>query len=378
MNDRRSNLALYGGAASVTTIAQWPPDDPEIHAAIEAAVADGSWGKYHAGKCDDLAERLAALHEVAHCCLCSSGTVAVELALRGLQVAAGDEVILAGYDFAGNFRAIDAIGARPVLVDIEPASWCVDANELTAAANDRVRAIIVSHLHGGLADMPAICKIAEAHGWAVVEDACQATAATVYGRPAGTWGDVGVLSFGGSKLLTAGRGGALLTRHPEILQRIKIYSGRGNNAYPLSELQAAVLLPQVDSLHARNQRRSDNVAYLLNRTAGLRGLMPIRINYEQSHPAFYKIAWLYDPSALGGCPIDDFLAMACAERIPLDRGFRGFVRRGDRRCRRVGELPHATKAAEATIVLHHPILLSDRHTMDEIADGLQKIVDAVR
>jgi perosamine synthetase len=378
MNDRRAALALYGGTPSVTSVIDWPPSNPEIRLALEAALADGSWGKYHGGRCDELTERLTGLHEVPHCCLCSSGTVAVELALRGLQVRADDEVILAGYDFAGNFRAIDAIGARPVLVDIDPDTWCLDDRQLNAAASDRVRAVIVSHLHGGLADMPAICEIAKSYGWAIVEDACQATAATVDGRPAGTWGDVGVLSFGGSKLLTAGRGGALLTRQAEVLQRIKIYSGQGNNAYPLSELQAAVLLPQVESLLETNRQRSENAEYLLSKTADLPGLTPVRIKYRESRPAFYKIAWLYDSLALGGCSIDDFVAMACAERIPLDRGFRGFVRRGVRRCRKVGEMPHAAKAAEATLVLHHPILLGDRHTMNQVADGLRKIVDALR
>src|SRR5205085_10640127 len=117
------------------------------------------------------------------------------------------------YDFAGNFRAVDAVGARPVLVDIDSSTWCLDAQQVASAASDRVRAVIVSHLHGGLADMPAICEVAKAHGWSVVEDACQATAAQVHGRISGTWGDVGVLSFGGSKLLTAGRGGAVLTQH---------------------------------------------------------------------------------------------------------------------------------------------------------------------
>ena len=79
----------------------------------------------------------------------------------------------------------------------------------------------------------------------MIEDACQAPGAMLEGRRAGTFGDVGVLSFGGSKLLTSGRGGAVLTSDAHMAQRIRLYTQRGNEAYPLSEMQAAVVLPQL-------------------------------------------------------------------------------------------------------------------------------------
>ena len=119
----------------------------------------------------------------------------------------------------------------------------------------QTRAILVAHLHGGIVDLPRVRRIADPLGIPVIEDACQNPGATVYGRRAGTWGDVGVLSFGGSKLLTAGRGGVLLTQRQEIAERIKRYVLRGNDAYPLSEMQAAILIPQLDQLDALNDRR---------------------------------------------------------------------------------------------------------------------------
>ena len=175
---------------------------------IEDAWADGSWGRYHGPHCGKLERELARLHEVDFVTLVCSGTFAVELALRGLGIARGDEVILAGYDFPGNFRAIEAIGARVALVDVEPDGWLLDLDQLPAAVGEHTRAIVVSHLHGGMADMPRLMDFAARHSLAVVEDACQSPGAIVSGRVAGSWGDVGVLSFGGSKLLTAGRGGA--------------------------------------------------------------------------------------------------------------------------------------------------------------------------
>jgi perosamine synthetase len=373
MDERRSNLAYYGGTPAVTCKPIWPPVDASIEQALLAAYRDGSWGKYHGAFCERLAGRLTECHAVDHAWLCSSGTIAVELALRGLRVGADDEVILAAYDFGGNFRAIDAVGGRPVLVDIDAESWCLDPRQLEGVSGERVRAVIVSHLHGGIADMPAICRIAGQRGWFVVEDACQATGATVHGRLAGTWGDVGVLSFGGSKLLTAGRGGAVLTRDAAILQRIRILCTQGNNPYPLSELQATVVLPQLDRLDEQNSIRLEHARRLLRRTAEIRGLKPVQFSHAESTPAFYKLAWLYDSTQFGNCTVDEFVAMAQAERIPVDRGFKGFAHRSSKRCHKFGNLPHSVRAAESTIVLHHPILLCDATAIDQVAEGLLKL-----
>src|SRR5215831_17047378 len=110
--------------------------------------------------------------------------------------------------------------------------------------------------------MREVMEACSARGVAVVEDAAQCPGASVQGRPAGAWGDVGVLSFGGSKLLSAGRGGALLTRHADVHQRARLFLHRGNLVCPLSELQAAVLLPQLAKLDERNGQRAASVGRL--------------------------------------------------------------------------------------------------------------------
>src|SRR5688572_19374145 len=149
----------------------WPPPDEEVRQALAAAYADGSWGKYDGPHGQLLAARLREMHQVEHVLLCSSGTIAVELALRGLKVGPGDEVILGGYDFPGNFRAVEAIGARPVLVDLAghgrphapreefvsrietPTMWHLDPEQVKGAISPQTRAVIASHLHGSLAPM---------------------------------------------------------------------------------------------------------------------------------------------------------------------------------------------------------------------------------
>ena len=397
-NDQK--LALHGGTPAVTDqLPAWPPPDESVRDALLAAFEHGAWGQYHGPHGKQLAEKLSTMHGLDHVLLCSSGTVAVELALRGVGVVAGDEVILAAYDFPGNFRAVEAIGATPVLVDIEPDTWCLDADELFNAIGPNTKAILVSHLHGGFARMCRIRELADAHGIAVVEDACQVPGARVEGRPAGGWGDASVLSFGGSKLLTAGRGGAMITRHHEVLQRAKIFSERGNLAFPLSELQAAVLLPQLDRLEERNAQRQESVNLLLSRTNGLQGLsragegkdkqpenlaqgkkaeaQPKRESSELPDPenqrVYYKLAWRFEQEHFHPVNREDFLAAAEAEGLPIGSGFRGFTRRSQRRCRKVGNLEHSERAAEQTVLLHHTALLAPPATVHQVANALEKV-----
>jgi len=246
--------------------------------------------------------------------------------------------------------------------------------------------VLVSHLHGGLAPMKQIMEFARQRGLQVVEDACQSPGAMIDGQVAGSHGDAGVLSFGGSKLLTAGRGGAVLTPHVEVHQRIKVYSERGNQAFPLSELQAAVLYPQVEGLGESNWLRCQRVSRLLDRLAHLTALRPVQSSLPveageasvsgdtSAMSSFYKLAWFYDRSQLGDVPRERFLAAVQAEGVALDAGFRGFVKRSARRCRMAGELTESARAAEATVILHHPVLMESAETIDRVAMALEKVV----
>lgn len=349
----------------------WPIPDEDIRAALEAAYRDGSWGKYQGGNVARLEERLAAYHGLPFALACGSGTFAVELALRALPIEPGDEVLLAAYDYPGNFLAIHAIGARPVLLDIDPDSWNLDPAQIAPAISPRTRAILVSHLHGGLVPMSAVRACADAHGLRVIEDAAQAPGAMVEGRRAGTWGDAGILSFGGSKLLTAGRGGALLTRHADVHQRARTCQNRGNLVCPLSELQAAVLLPQLAKLDLRNARRTQAVEQLTGLLQGVPGLRPFASKCA-GQPAYYKLGFQFDAAAFG-LERARFLAAARAGGVALDEGFAALhVGRSASRFRQVGELAEASKAHGRAVVLHHPLLLG---TPDEIAGAARVIAE---
>jgi dTDP-4-amino-4,6-dideoxygalactose transaminase len=345
--------------------------------ALQSAYQSGAWGKYYGGQVEQLEKRLAEYHGVEFAATCGSGTFAVELGLRALKVARGDEVILAAYDYGGNFLCVHAVGAMPVLVDVHPDNWNLDPQRLTGALGPATRVIIVSHLHGGLVPMREVMHFAAEHGLKVLEDAAQAPGATIQGRKAGTWGDVGILSFGGSKLLTAGRGGAILTHHPDVHQRARLWLNRGNLVCPLSELQAVVLIPQLGQLDERNARRARNVQRLIDSLGEVPGLRPFTNPSLDAAASYYKLGFQYDADRFG-LPRERFLAAVRAEGIAFDEGFRALhAGRSPRRWRRGGDLTIADRAHDGCIVLHHPILLGNEDDMAAVTAAVKKVLHHV-
>jgi perosamine synthetase len=280
--------------------------------------------------------------------------------------------VLAAYDYESNFLTVHALSATPVLIDIHPGSWQLDPTNLESAITPRTRAVICSYLHGGIVPMRAVMEIAQRRGFGVVEDAAQATGGTVEGRPAGTWGDVGVLSFGGSKLLSAGRGGALLFRDARLHQRAKVWLQRGLQQWaPLSELQAAALRPQLCKLPEMTRRRAENVRSILASLA-IPGLVPFTSTVPGSAPAYYKLGFQYDPGAFG-LSRDRFISAVRAEGIAVDAGFKALhVGRSPSRFRAVGGLSHATAAHERCVILHHPILSLSEGDVRQVAEAVAK------
>jgi len=372
---KESDLPAILGGAPVFRAGPpgWPRSDAATEAVLDSMITSGDWGRYHGPHGAHLIQLLSDLHGTDQCLLCSSGTAAVELALRGVGVQSGDEVILAAYDFKANFQNVLALNAVPVLVDLDPHTCQMDPDALPAAVTDRTRAMLISHLHGGFVDVEQVIPLAAERRLAVVEDACQCPGATISGRRVGTWGDVGVLSFGGSKLLTAGRGGAVITRRPEIAERIRRHVHRGNDLSPLSEIQAALLAPQVAQLDAQNAVRRERVVRLAG-LEGMNGLTPLQLPSADRSPAYYKVGFQYEGAAFAGLSREQFVAAARAEGIALDAGFRSNHRiHASRRFRAVGDLPVASRIDDEMVTLHHPILLEAEEAMDEIAKAIRRI-----
>jgi perosamine synthetase len=366
--------ALLGGPAAFPAgPPDWPPPDEEVAEALRQAWRDGSGGRYQGGHVERLERRLAAEHGVGFALACGSGTWAVELALRALHVGPGDEVMLAAYDYPGNFLSVHAVGATPVLVDVDPANNTLAPERLASARGPATKAVVVSHLHGGLVPMRELTQVAQDLGLRVVEDAAQAAGAVVQGRRAGAWGDVGVLSFGGSKLLTAGRGGALLTPHADVHQRARLILTRaGNVVCPLAELQAVALLPQLDRLPERHACRRQAVALLGERLREVPGLR-LFVNQAEGEAAYYKVGLRLDAQAFG-LPRARLVTAARAEGLALDAGFQALhIGRSPRRLRRGSSLDEAERAHEETLVLHHPVLLEGEDAVARVAATLARL-----
>lgn len=213
-----------------------------------------------------LEEEFAAFCGVDHGIAVANGTAALQLALLALNIGAGDEVITVANTFIATVEAISAVGATPVLVDVEPDTNLMDPAAFEAAITPRTRAVIPVHLYGLMCDMDALTAIARRHGLAVVEDACQAHGATLGDAVAGSMSDAACFSFYPAKNLgTVGEGGMVVTRDPALAKRMRSLRSHGeseryHHSEPgwnlrLGEIQAATTRVQLGHLAAWNEAR---------------------------------------------------------------------------------------------------------------------------
>lgn len=156
-----------------------------------------------------------------------NGTIALHLALLGLDVRPGDEVLVPSLTYVATANAVRYMGAEPVFVDVDPQTWCMDPCQLEKHVTRRTKGIIAVHLYGHPADMDEVNHLAAVHGLWVVEDAAEAHFATYRDRPTGSLAKIGTFSFYGNKLLTCGEGGAVTVSDPHLAMRMRTLRGQG-------------------------------------------------------------------------------------------------------------------------------------------------------
>lgn len=237
---------------------------------------------------------------VDHAVAVSNGTVALELALLGMGVGPGDEVITVPNTFIATAEAVSAVGARPVFVDVDPVSYNMDPTLVERAITPRTRVILPVHLYGQTADMEPLLEIAARHGLKVLEDACQAHGAEYKGKKAGSMGAAGCFSFYPGKNLGAlGEGGAVVTSDPELAAKMKLLRDHGSQRkyehsvpgynYRLEGLQGgflAVKLPHLDSWNDRRRIVAEHYDTLL---AGNGTITPVQMPYAHHVYHLYVI-----------------------------------------------------------------------------------------
>ncbi|SFB47861.1 perosamine synthetase [Cohnella sp. OV330] len=157
----------------------------------------------------------------------SNGTVAIQLALKALGIGEGDEVIVPDLTFAATINAVLHVNATPVIVDIEPDSWCIDPKQISQAITKRTKAIIPVHLYGQVCDMDAIMQIAEQNQLFVIEDCAESHGALYKGRKTGSIGDIGCFSFFANKIVTTGEGGMCVTSNEKLQTRLRLLRDHG-------------------------------------------------------------------------------------------------------------------------------------------------------
>jgi dTDP-4-amino-4,6-dideoxygalactose transaminase len=248
---------------------QYSTLEAEVSAVVLEILASG---RYIGGPVvEGFEKQFAAYHGVTECIACNSGTDALFLSLRALNIGAGDEVITTTFTFIATAEVISAVGAKPVFVDIDD-TFNLDLQQVAAAITPKTKAIIPVHLFGQPVDMTALMAIAQSHNLAVIEDCAQSTGATWADQKVGSIGHIGCFSFYPTKNLGGcGDGGAITTNDPEIASKLRVLRDHGSKVRYIHEevgvnsrldaIQAAILEIKLRYLDNWNERRRAIAAY---------------------------------------------------------------------------------------------------------------------
>lgn len=380
-------------------LAAWPYYDADEIEAATATLRSGAVN-YHTGQeCKQFEAEFADYHGVGHAVALANGTLALELALRVLELEAGDEVIVTPRSYFASASAISIVGATPVFVDVDPDSQNIDPAAVEAAVTDRTRAILVVHLAGWPADMPRLMAIADRHGLDIIEDCAQAHGANIDGKPVGSFGRLAAFSFCQDKIMTTGgEGGMLITDdealykaawsfkdHGKSLDRLGepperpgfrwLHESIGSN-YRMTEFQAAIGRLQLSKLRNWVNRRNANAARLEARLSGHPAIRIPRPPGNVLHACYKFYAFVRPETLAAGWDRDRVIAALS------DAGAPGWSGSCPEIYREVAYqsldqpvLPVARELGETSLMLPvHPTLAVE--DMDRLADIVIATLDA--
>ena len=407
-----SKLAILGGDKfRERPFAPWPPFSEAEREKLLVTLDSRSWGGFPSPntRARQFGERFADYIGAAYGICAANGSITLEVCLRAAGLKAGDEVIVTPLTWIATAVAPVHLNMVPVFADVDPETYCIDPDRIEELITERTRAIIPVHLGANMADMDRIMEIAEEHDLIVIEDCAHAHGARWRGNGAGSIGHMGSFSFQSSKLMTAGEGGLISTNDPILAQKIHslVNCGRKEPGYDefdgdllgwnarISDLQAAVLLGQMDHLHEDTVHREKMLRYYTERLeAEVQGLTPMKWDARMTTRTAYQLVHRYDPEAFGGVHRDIFLLALAAEGIDMDGTFYIQLqdnplftitadewplireRYGDRITGSNVCTPVAEKAGyHEAVWMHYPYFMGTTEDLDDVVAAIQKIQD---
>lgn len=245
--------------------------DKEVEDSVLGVIRSGNIAQ--GPKVREFEEKFAQLSNTKHAVALNNGTTSLIASLQVLGIGLGDEVITSPFTFIATINAILSTGATAILADINLEDFNIDVESIKSLITPRTKAIMPVHLYGQMANMIEIEKIAIEHNLFIVEDSAQSHGASIEGRMAGSFG-LGSFSFYATKNLTTGEGGIITTNDDSIAEELRILRNQGmrskyeyvmqGNNYRMTDLQAALVIPQLNKYETVIQKRSFNASYLNN------------------------------------------------------------------------------------------------------------------
>ena len=314
-----STLAILGGEpVRKESYPEWPVHDERDIEAVTRVVKSGRWGgyPYPGPETAALLQEFLAMQGGDYAIACVNGTVTMEVALRAAGLGWGDEVIVPAYTFQATAAAPMAAGCIPVIVDVDPNTFCMDPKAAEAAITDKTKAIIPVHLGAHMADMDAIMALADKHNLIVIEDCAHAHGAKWNGQGAGTIGHFGSFSLQSSKTLTSGEGGLLICKTAELAQKAAgiINCGRSHTLgggpesgenflmganYRMSELQSALARVGLERFPEQARQREEMAAYMDEALSEIPGVRVLPRDPRHTTRSFYRFIFAIDPEQFG-------------------------------------------------------------------------------
>ncbi len=398
-------LALHGGdpVGEALTVPNWPQSTEQSKANVLDAVESGAWCRSYddAEWVDRFEESFGAYHDATHAIGVANGTVAIELALRMLDVQPGDEVLVPPYTFIATASAVTSVGAVPRFVDVDPRTYNVDAAAIADAVTDRTVGVIGVHIAGYPMDFDALLPVVREHDLFLIEDAAHAQGTEWNGRKVGAIGDVGTFSFQESKALAGGEGGMVVTDDAVLADRGELLCNigrRSNSVYHhyelasncrMTEFQGAVLCAQLEKLPEENERRRENERLLRSEIDAIDGIEAKPDDERITARGYCLFDLQYDSDAFGGLSRDRFLEALTAEQIPASTGYAMpmYEQPAFSRSRvaalvppeatvpryRHLHLPGVEQVTRRNVSLTHTVLLADEPGIQSIGTAIRKI-----